>query len=213
MALTDGQTLLVSALYAAALIPTIFIALSYVVGKLPKWILGLFIAAFIVAALGWELWISYGLVDGLDVTERRPPALNNAVPLHMNWLLNSLADAGVVGLTGVLLVWLGYGRTNRAFVCWRWGAVAILCVWFVGQNLLVELYIYQQQLAAGLRLSWAPLMPTGPWYNPQIVHIDGRTVHLQTQLTWVLMTPIYYRLLLWSFAKWGADPVGGKSLP
>jgi hypothetical protein len=72
----------------------------------------------------------------------------------------------------------------------------VLLIWFVGQNLLVELFIYQQQLAEGLRLSWAPLIPTGPWYNPIIFEIDGRTVQLQTQLPWLLMTPIYYFLLI-----------------
>jgi hypothetical protein len=60
----------------------------------------------------------------------------------------------------------------------------------------VELYIYQQQLAGGLRLSWAPLIPTGPWFNPVVIDLGGRAVQLQTQWPWLLMTPIYYWLLI-----------------
>ena len=196
MALTDAQVATVFTVYLASVLPTFVIVGLYLAGKLPRWIFVLFAASFVVCALGWEIWLTYGLVDGLDVDSRRPVALSTAIPIHINWILNSLGDAAAIGLTGVLLVWWCCGRSDRAFMRWHWGAFVVLLVWFVGQNLLVELFIYQQQLAEGLRLSWAPLIPTGPWYNPVIFAIDGRTVQLQTQLPWLLMTPIYYFLLI-----------------
>jgi len=182
--------------YLASVLPALVILGLYLAGKLPRWLFVLFIVSFVVCALGWEIWLTYGLVDGLDVDSRRPAALSAAIPMHINWILNSLGDAAAIGLTGVLLVWLCYGKSDRAFTHWHWGAFLVLLIWFVGQNLLVELFIYQQQLAEGLRLSWAPLIPTGPWYNPVILELDGRTVQLQTQLPWLLMTPIYYLLLI-----------------
>ena len=196
MALTEAQSATVTVVYLASVIPTLIIFLLYLSGKLPRWVFRLFLVSFGVCALGWEVWLTYGLVDGLDVDSRRPMALSAAIPIHINWVLNSLADASVIGLTGVLLVWLFYGRSDDAFMQWRWGAFVVLLVWFFGQNLFVELTIYQQQLAEGLRLSWAPLIPTGPWFNPVVFEIGGRTAQLQTQLPWLLMTPIYYLLLI-----------------
>ena len=196
MALTEAQSATVTVVYLASVLPTLIIILLYLTGKLPRWIFSLFAVSFVVCALGWEIWLTYGLVDGLDVDSRRPMALSAAIPIHINWVLNSLGDASAIGLTGVLLVWLFYGRSDEAFKQWRWGAFGVLLVWFVGQNLLVELTIYQEQLAEGLRLSWAPLIPTGPWFNPVVFEIGGRTAQLQTQLPWLLMTPIYYFLLI-----------------
>jgi hypothetical protein len=196
VALTEAQTATVTIVYLASVLPTLIIVFLYLTGKLPRWIFSLFVVSFVVCAVGWEIWLTYGLVDGLDVDSRRPMAMSAAIPIHINWVLNSLGDASAIGLTGVLLVWLFYGRSDVAFTQWRWGAFVVLLVWFVGQNLLVEFFVYQQQLAEGLRLSWAPLIPTGPWFNPVVLEIGGRTAQLQTQLPWLLMTPIYYLLLI-----------------
>ncbi len=45
--------------------------------------------------IGWEIWFTYGLINGESVIERRADVLNQWIPLHLNWILNSLADAGV----------------------------------------------------------------------------------------------------------------------
>ncbi|GAB5452796.1 MAG: hypothetical protein Hals2KO_31240 [Halioglobus sp.] len=182
--------------YVSAVLPTLVVIWAYLTHRMPRWLFVLWLISLALCVFGWELWLTYGLVDGQDVNARRPAALAAAIPMHINWLLNSLADASSIGLFGVLLIWLCYGRGDRAFRQWRWGAFVILLVWFVGQNLWVELFIYQQQLAEGFRLSWAPLIPTGPWFNPVLFDIGGRSVQLQTQLPWVLMTPIYYWLLI-----------------
>ena len=201
MPLTEAQTSLVTVIYTMSILPTLLVVFLYLTKKLPRWIFVLFLCSFVACALGWEIWLTYGLVDGLAVDSRRPAALNESIPIHINWILNSLGDAGAIGLTGTLLVWLCYGRTNKAFTQWRWGAFVVLLIWFIGQNLWVELFVYQEQLAEGLRLSWAPLIPTGPWYNPIIWEGGGKTVQLQTQLPWLLMTPLYYLLLIWSYRR------------
>ena len=196
MDLTQEQIGTVVTVYFASLVPTLIILGLYVLKKFPHWLFVLWLGSFVVCALGWEIWLTYGLVDGLNVDSRRPAALSAAIPMHINWILNSLGDASSIGMLGVLLVWLGFGCSNRAFVEWRWSAFFILLLWFVGQNLWVELYVYQEQLAEGLRLSWAPLIPTGPWFNPAVFEFAGRTAQLQTQLPWLLMTPLYYAMLI-----------------
>ena len=204
MQLSDAEAVLVTRLYLSALLPLAVLLLLALLGKLPRWLWLLYGATFLVCALGWEIWFTYGLVDGMDVNSRRPEALNAAVPQHLNWLLNSLADAGAIGLTGVLFLWLAFGRSDRAFRRWHWGAFALLLCWFLAQNLWVELFMYHVQLAEGLRLSWAPLAPTGPWFNPVLLTLDGRTVQLQTQWPWLLMTPIFYVMLLHIYRRFGA---------
>jgi len=196
MPLTDAQTSLVTLVYTVSILPTLIVFFLYFINKLPSWIFVLFLYSFVICALGWEIWLTYGWVDGLSVNSRRSAALNEAIPMHVNWIVNSLGDAGAIGLVGTLLVWLCYGRSNKAFIQWRWGAFMVLLIWFIGQNLYVELFVYQHQLAEGLRLSWAPLIPTGPWYNPALFEVNGRAVQLQTQLPWLFMTPIYYWLLI-----------------
>ncbi len=199
----------VTTVYLSALLPCALIVLGYWLGRVPRWIFMLSVAGFVACAIGWEVWLTYGLVDGLSVVERRPDVMNAAIPIHINWVLNSLADAVSIGLVGVLWVWLLYGRSTAAFTQWRWGAFFVLLIWFVGQNLWVELTIYQAQLAEGYQLSWAPLIPTGPWYNPVLFELDGRTVQLQTQLPWLLMTPLYYWMLITIYRRY-ADCLGSE---
>lgn len=194
--LDAGRLATVVLVYASALGPLTGILLLYVGGTLPRWVAATYGWAFVACALGWELWFTFGLWGGAPVDARRPAALAHAIPQGANWILNSLADAGAICLVGLLLVWLAWGRRPDPFLRWRWGAFAILLIWFVAQNLLVELLLYHEQLAAGHRLSWAPLAPTGPWWNPTLLSVAGRTVRLQSQLPWLLMTPLFYAIAL-----------------
>jgi hypothetical protein len=92
----------------------------------------------------------------------------------------------------------------------RWPAFLILLVWFLAQNLWVELRLYHMQLAEGMAISWAPLAPTGPFWNPALFEIGGRPVHLHTQLPWLLMTPIFYGIVLVCFRRWGEPGPAGN---
>ena len=68
-----------------------------------RWVLLTLISSFVIAALGWELWINYGLLNGEEVNLRRSEALSCAIPMNINWIVNSLGDTGIVWF-GILLV-------------------------------------------------------------------------------------------------------------
>ena len=180
--------------YASSMLP-IILFIKYR-SKLPNWVPIIYVGSFIVCALGWEIWFTYGLINGESVIERRADVLNQWIPLHLNWILNSLADAGTVCLGGLYLMWVFNNREQSIFLKWRWGSFLILLVWCIGQNLLVELFLYYDQLSEGKNLSWAPLIPTGNIYNPLIFEFNGRSVMFQTQLPWIILPPFLYMTVI-----------------
>ena len=64
--------------------------------------------------------------------------------------------------------------------------------WFVDQNVLVEMFVYHDQLAEGKALSWTPLAPLGSWLNSTLFEVHGRTITLQEQVLWLIMGPLFY---------------------
>jgi hypothetical protein len=190
MTLTGDELALGIKVYAAASAPVIVLSILYLKGKLSRWIGNVSALTFVIYAFGWELWFTYGWVAGQSVSERRSDALNAAIPQNINWLVNSTADVGI-GLFGLMLVWLFFGKTTRAFRQWNWTALAILFAWFMAQNTYVEMVLYAKQLTSGT-LSWAPLAPTGPWFNPILFEIGDVHASLQGQIPWIIMTPLFY---------------------
>ena len=180
--------------YASSILP-IILFIKYR-SKLPNWVPIIYVGSFIVCALGWEIWFTYGLINGESVIERRADVLNQWIPLHLNWILNSLADAGTVCLGGLYLMWVLNNKEQSIFLKWRWGPFLILLAWCIGQNLLVELFLYYDQLSEGKNLSWAPLVPTGNVYNPLIFEFNGRSVMFQTQLPWIILPPFLYMTVI-----------------
>lgn len=160
--------------------------------SLPSWVPFIYVSSFFVCALGWELWFTYGLVDGDSVSIRRSSAINTWIPLHINWIVNSLADAGTVCLGGLWLMWRFTGKNLQVFSQWHWRGFCILLVWCVVQNLFVELFLYHDQLSEGKSLSWAPLIPTGNFFNPLLFEFNGRAVMFQTQFPWVTLPAVLY---------------------
>ena len=180
----------IAIVYASSIIPILILIKYY--SKLPKWVPAIYLGSFIVCALGWEIWFTYGLINGESVIERRSDILNQWIPLHLNWILNSLADAGTVCLGGLSLIWLVGNKQNNVFDSWKWSSFFILAIWCVGQNIFVELFLYYDQLGEGKNLSWAPLIPTGNIFNPVLFEFNGRSVSFQTQLPWLILPPILY---------------------
>ena len=195
-ALTFEQARLVFIVYCSAIIPLIVIPWLHYRHKIPSWALPAYIATFIGCALGWEVWFNYGLVAGDPVDVRRALALTQRIPVHLNWILNSLADAGAIICGGLLLSWSVFGREPALFSHWRHPVFFFLLLLFLGQNILVEMFLYHDQLATTKQLSWAPLSPLSLWWNPILFEFQGRTITLQGQLPWLLMTPIFYAGLL-----------------
>jgi len=194
--LTNDELWLVVRLYAFALSPVI-LGLYYLIKKNIRYNTSIILClTFFICAAAFELWLTYGLFDGLPVSERRSDALNCAIPQDLNWVLNSLGDVFIVWI-GLFLVKKIFNKTINPFEKWNWSVFIVFLFWFVGQNIYVEVFIYHLQLGVSGDLSWGPLMPLGSYYNPTLFEIYGRPVTFQSQLTWVLMTPIVYFLAIY----------------
>ena len=184
----------ITIVYVSALAPLIIY--FYKKDSIPLWVPSIYLGSFLICSLGWELWFTYGWIDGDPVNVRRSEVLNTWIPLHLNWLLNSLADAGTISMGGLWLMWKYSKQNIQVFQQWNWGAFSILLIWCITQNLFVELFLYHDQLSEGKSLSWAPLAPTGQFFNPLLFEFNGRSVMFQTQLPWLIMAPILYKLTI-----------------
>ena len=188
--MTLEELRVITIVYVSALAPLIIY--FYKKDRIPRWVPSIYIGSFLLCSLGWELWFTYGWIDGDPVNIRRSEALNQWIPLHINWLLNSMADAGTISLGGLWLMWKFSGKNNQVFQAWNWSAFSILFIWCITQNIFVELFLYHDQLSEGKSLSWAPLAPTGQFFNPLLFEFNERSVMLQTQLPWLIISPILY---------------------
>ena len=190
--MTFEELRVVVVVYTTAIAPIIVLFNLHLKDQLPRSILNIYISSFLICALGWELWFTYGLYAGDPVDLRRSGILNQFIPKNINWLMNSLADAGTISLGGILLTGKLMGADRRVFNEWNIGAFLILLIWCISQNIFVEMFLYYDQLSVGKDLSWAPLAPTGPWINPILFQYGDRTITLHGQVPWLLMTPILY---------------------
>ena len=188
--MTLEELRVITIVYVSALAPLIIY--FYKKDRIPLWVPSIYIGSFLLCSLGWELWFTYGWIDGDPVNIRRSEALNQWIPLHINWLLNSMADAGTISLGGLWLMWKFSGKNNQVFQVWNWSAFSILFIWCITQNIFVELFLYHDQLSIGKELSWAPFAPTGQFFNPLLFEFNERSVMLQTQLPWLIISPILY---------------------
>ena len=128
---------LVIRLYIAASLP-IILSIYYIIKKKVSYSVALtLISVFLIASVGWELWLTYGLGGGLSVDLRRSVALTCAIPVNLNWFLNSLADVLVVWI-GLYLVKLFYRNKKSPFLKWNWGAFSIFLLWFIIQNIYIH---------------------------------------------------------------------------
>ena len=191
-ALTFEQLRLVVVLYTSALVPPVLLGYLYLKGLLANWVPKFYILMIVVCAIGWEIWFSYGILFGDEISIRRSEILNLYIPADINWLLNSMADSGAIVCGLLWLVWVLKGRDGTIFREWNWSCFLLIVFLFVGQNLLVEMFLYHDQLAVDKMISWAPLSPLAHWINPMLFQFEGRTVMLQTQLPWLILTPIIY---------------------
>lgn len=177
-------------IYLVSILPTIFILVLYFKKVLPLWVMKVYLLSFLICVFGWEIWYTYGWVDGDHVNLRRSDDLNRILPAQINWVLNSLYDAALC-LSGLFWVWLAGGKTLRLFDRMNIWVFLILFLVFVGQNVFVELVIYKDQLTTDHNLSWAPLSPK--WLDT--ITVFGATLKFNVQMTWVFMVPIFFFLV------------------
>ena len=201
---TAEELRVIIVVYTSSILPLALVLWLRLRDRLPRWIWRIYWLSFAACAVGWELWFTYGWVGGDPVNERRAVVLTHAIPMHLNWLLNSLADAGAVCLGGLLIAWVVFRGRDRNpsrqppgfFRSWHWRVFALLLFLFIAQNLFVEMFLYHDQLAEGKPLSWAPLVPTGPWFNPTLFRFGERTITLQGQMPWLIMAPLFYAAVI-----------------
>jgi hypothetical protein len=192
MSLEEARIIIV--VYLGAIAPLAVIA--YYKKQLPEWVPIIYVGSILACAVGWELWFTYGWIDGDPIEVRRAMVLNTWLPKHINGLMNSFADAGTVCLGGLWLMWCCTGKDIGVFKTWNWCAFGILLLWCIGQNVMVELFLYHDQLAEGKVMSWAPLAPMGPYYNPTLFEFNDREVRLQTQTPWIILPFILYQAVI-----------------
>tara|TARA_B100001057_G_scaffold422227_1_gene443634 strand:- start:6670 stop:7296 length:627 start_codon:yes stop_codon:yes gene_type:complete len=197
--LNSNELWLVFRIYIASALPVVMSFYFYLKRKISYHYSLTLLITFFIASFGWELWMTYGLAGGLPVNLRRSDALNCAIPLHLNWLLNSLADVLVVWV-GLFLLKIIYTNSSP-FLKWKWRAFFILLLWFVAQNIYVEAFLYHLQLGSNGDISWAPFHPLGSSFNPILFEIMGRPITLQAQSSWILMTPLIYYLSIYFYKK------------
>tara|TARA_Y100000766_G_scaffold230384_1_gene204174 strand:+ start:811 stop:1401 length:591 start_codon:yes stop_codon:yes gene_type:complete len=184
----------ITIVYLAVLLPLLIYFTNK--SKLPSWIPSFYIVSLVVCALGWELWFTYGWLDGDAVNIRRSEALNTWLPKDINWLMNSMADVGAVLCGGVWLMWITHKKDSIVFKKWKWSAFSIFFIWCVSQNILVEMFLYHDQLAGDKLLSWAPLSPFGPYFNPILFEFNDRSIMLQSQIPWLIIPWFFYRTII-----------------
>ena len=184
----------ITIVYLAVLLPLLIYFTNK--SKLPSWIPSFYIISLVVCALGWELWFTYGWLDGDAVNIRRSEALNTWLPKDINWLMNSMADAGAVLCGGVWLMWITHKKDSIVFKKWKWSAFSIFFIWCVSQNILVEMFLYHDQLADDKLLSWAPLSPFGPYFNPILFEFNDRSIMLQSQIPWLIIPWFFYKTII-----------------
>ena len=199
--LSFEQIRLVFVVYISSIIPLILIPYLYIKKRIPTWSLHIYILFFIICALGWEIWFNYGLVNGDNVNIRRAEVLSAFLPININWLLNSLADSGTICLGGLYLSLKFVNKNDNVLLKWNWKFFFILLSIFIFQNLFVEMFLYHDQLSVGKPVSWAPLSPLGANLNPILFTLGDRTVSLQSQIPWIIMTPLFYGYLIFYINK------------
>lgn len=152
----------------------IFILLI-VLKKLPLWTLYVFLINFFLCLITWEIWMSYGLVNGKSTSERNEGNTNDTV----NMILMSLGD-GLMGVLQIYTVYKLFG--NKAFNKWDWRVFGVIFSIGVLQNIVVTAMIYKK--INNKKISWAPLMP-----------IQTNSV-IQIQEPWIIQPFIIYGILL-----------------
>ena len=113
----------ITIVYVSALAPLIIY--FYKKDQIPLWVPSIYLGSFLFCSLGWELWFTYGWIEGDPVNLRRSDALNIWIPMHINWLLNSMADAGTISLGGLWLMWRYSGKNMQVFQQWNLSLIHI----------------------------------------------------------------------------------------
>ena len=79
--MTFEELRVVVVVYITAIVPIIILFNLYLKNQLSQSILKIYLSSFLICALGWELWFTYGLYAGDPVDLRRSEVLNQFLSL------------------------------------------------------------------------------------------------------------------------------------
>ena len=195
------ETRIVFIVYICALVPIYLLFIKFKQHSMYRWLKSVYLFSLILCALGWEISFTYGLFDGFDVNERRSLFMSTMIPMDINWLVNSLADAGTICIGGILILSFISKFDDKLFLHWNWNYFLILMLFTLSQNIFVEMFLYFDQISIGKPMSWAPFSPFGASFNPELININNRSIQLQTQMPWIIMTPILYAYSIVSYRR------------
>jgi len=155
-------------IYSVSVLPTILIITLYYKKVLPLWVMKVYVMSFLICAFGWEIWYTYGWVDGDHVNLRRTDYLNRAIPAHVNWIVNSLYDAAIC-LTGLLWVWLAGGKTLRLFHSINVWVIVIL--FLLSPKWIDTITLFGATMKFHVQMTWVLMVPifflTVRYFKPQ----------------------------------------------
>jgi len=126
--------------YVSALLPIYILFFRMKNHPLQKWLKSIYAFSFLTCALSWELWFTYGWINGDSVSNRRSDSLNTIIPQDINWLLNSMADAGAISIGGIVLIWLIFKKQSHFFESWNWQYFIALLTFTLSQNILLRCF-------------------------------------------------------------------------
>ena len=142
---------------------------------LPLRIAKVYLVNFFICLLGWEVWMTYGIING-DSEQKRGG--DNVNPF-LNMMMMTAGD-GIVAVAQVEATFKAFG--SKAFKKWNWKAFALIFVIGIVQNIVVT-FILRKRLK-GANISIAPLMPI------------KTNALLQNQEGWIIQPFILYALLV-----------------
>ena len=89
-------------------------------------------------------------------------------------------------------MWITHKKNLMIFKKWNWTAFVVLYIWCVSQNIFVYVFV-PRSISGWKALSWAPLSPFGPYFNPVLFEFNERTIMLQSQIPWMILPWFFYR--------------------
>ena len=154
---------------------SIILAILCVCRALPVRIAKVYAFNFALCLLGWEIWMTYGVIGGQSEQDRLGVTTNPV----LNMSIMSAGDA-LVGVAQVEATLKAFGP--HAFKKWNWKAFALIFGIGIVQNLAIT-FILRKRLEAG-KLSLAPMMP---------IRAPGLVMN---QEGWIIQPFIFYAVLI-----------------
>eukprot|EP00466_Bigelowiella_natans_P020610 jgi/Bigna1/134354/aug1.24_g9062 len=180
----EDDVLTIFVIYTLALVPIPLLIIQFTFRPGLRWISAVYGYSVFLCAVGWEIWWTFGILNGDPVNVRRESkTLNKFIPQSINWLVNSLAD-GTVTLLGILLLSLYRAKPLAKFSLIDF---FVLYIWFNFQDILASALLFANQLDTGT-LSLAPFAPFHVTWNP--VAMIG-PVAVNIELPW-LISPFFW---------------------